>query len=47
MRLNNSPDFDLDLFFRNDFFLMHFATAGSHISNPNFLTIITTIPDIF
>lgn len=36
MRLNNSSDFDLDLFFRNDFFLMHFATAGLHISDSNF-----------
>ncbi|MDH5033782.1 hypothetical protein [Chryseobacterium cucumeris] len=36
MRINNSSDFDLDLFFKSELFLMHFATAGLQISDENF-----------
>ncbi|WP_228377352.1 hypothetical protein, partial [Chryseobacterium indologenes] len=36
MRINNSSDFDLDLFFKSELFFMHFATAGLQISDENF-----------
>lgn len=36
MRVNNSSDFDLDLFLNNYIILSHFATAGLHISDNSF-----------
>jgi hypothetical protein len=36
MKINNSSDFDLDLFFREDIYLKHFATAGLQVSNEVF-----------
>lgn len=36
MKINNSTDFDLDLFFRNNIYLMHFATAGLQVKDEIF-----------
>jgi len=40
MKINNSSDFDLDLFFCCKYFpfMCHFASAGLQISNKNFFT---------
>lgn len=38
MKINNSSDFDLDLFFGNNIFLMHFATAGLQVNDEIFFS---------
>ena len=36
MKINNSRDFDLDLFYRENIYLMHFATAGLQLNDEIF-----------
>ena len=38
MKINNSSEFDLDLFYGNNFQLFHIATAGLQIKDENFFS---------